>query len=91
MKCLVAVLLILLFTAPALFAGNQWESKYDASWEISVTDCKGTTTIYKGCHIVNDNLFVVTFMPDQGRIPTESGSVIRIYRSNCTEVTMIAE
>ena len=68
MKYLV-VLFILLFTFSVASAGSQWEGTYDQVWDITVTDCKGVTKIYQDCLIVNDGLFVITFMPNQGRMP----------------------
>ena len=90
MRYLTTVLFILMLTVSVACAG-QWESEYDQVWEITVTDCQGNTTIYHECRITQDGLYVVTFMPNQGKIASGNGPIIRVYRSNCTEVIMIAE
>ena len=88
---LTTVLFILLLTVSVACAGSQSASEYDQSWEITVTDCQGNTTIYYNCLLTQDGLYVVTFMPNQGKIQSGHGPVIKVYRSNCTEVIMIAE
>ena len=91
MKYFTTVLFILMLSVSVACAGSQWESEYDQVWEITVTDCQGNTTIYYDCRITQDGLYVVTFMPNQGKMATGNGPIIRVYRSNCTEVIMVAE
>jgi len=91
MKHLIIILFIMLLTIITVNAGNQWESKFDQSWKITVNDCQNDITIYNNCLIVNNGINTLTFMPNQGRIPTGNGTVIKIFRSACTEISMIAD
>lgn len=91
MKYLTTILLVLLLTVSVACAGNQWSSEYDQSWEVIVTDCQGNTVIYYDCLIIQDGLYVLSFMPNQGKMPTGRGPIIKVFRSQCTEVMMIAQ
>jgi len=93
----IITILFMLFILTFIFmnvvdAGNQWSSEQDQIWEITVDDCKGNITIYKDCLIINDNRFNnLVFMPNQGRIPTGNGTVVKILRSACTDITIISK
>ena len=89
-RFIIGLLIVLLLTSVA-YTGNQWTSVYDQSWQITVTDCQGNTTIYNDCLVVEDGLYLLMFMPNQGKIPTGNGPIIRVYRSNCTRVIMAAQ
>ena len=91
MKYLITVLFILLLTASVAIAGNQWKSEYDISWDVTVTDCRGNTTVYEDSLIVNDGDSFVTFMPNQGKIASGNGPIIKVYRSDCTSIVMSAD
>ena len=87
LQCILIVIIIMVLSLSA-FAGSQWESEHDQSWEITVTDCRGNVSEYHDCLIVNDGLSFITFMPNQGKMGTGKGKIVKIYRSLCTEVIM---
>jgi hypothetical protein len=87
------LLLPILFLAlySLVYAGNEWKSDYDQVWEITIAECSGTVSVYHNCIITNITEYVLSFMPDQGKIKTGNGQVVKVIRSNCTQITMTSE
>lgn len=91
-KILLIVLMIMFVFTSAATAGNQWKSEQDLFWDITIINCQGVTTVYKDCLILYDNRFNnLVFMPNQGRIETGSGTMIKVLRNTCTDIIMISK
>ena len=80
--------LILMFLIGAAYAGVISNSPYDNVWDIKVTDCHSKTVFYKNCVITNLDEWSLSFIPDQGRIPSGNGKEVIVYRNSCTSVTL---
>jgi hypothetical protein len=73
-------------------AANPWRSDYDQLWNINVYDrCTGVERVYSRARIVNNEQSWVVFMPDQGRISSGRGRIVRIPRIDpCLSIAMVA-
>ena len=92
MKYLISILFIIFLSVSTGTAGNQWKSEYDQTWKIIVTNCQGNTTVYKDCLIIDDTRFhTLVFMPNQGKIPSGDGLVIKVFRNACNDIIMTSE
>ena len=91
MKRIIAITLMFIFLVvfPA-FSGSMRQSEYDVVWKITIIDCKGNTIVYNDCRITNAGQFWISFMPDQGLIPSGNGKEIQINTGNGC-VTIIKE
>jgi hypothetical protein len=89
MKYFLVVIVAILLLAGTLSAGVVGNSPYDKVWDIFVSSCNGTTTVYYNCVITNMGEYTLAFIPDQGRIPTTNGKEIIVQKSECNSVTMV--
>lgn len=87
MKYVIIAIFILCLSATSLFAGSD-ESSYDKRWEITVINCNGGVTVYNNCALTNQGQWVVSFIPNSGKISTSRGPEIRVIQSTCTEVIL---
>ncbi len=73
-------------------AANPWRSDYDQLWNINVYDrCSGVERVYTRARIVNNEQNWVVFMPDQDRISSPHGRIVRIPRIDpCLSIAMVA-
>jgi len=95
MKKLTKIIAIMIFismiSVSLCLAGVVGNSDYDKIWTIIVTNCSGSATVYHGCVLVNQGEDWVSFIPDQGRIPTGNGKVIKVSNSMCSQIIMEEE
>lgn len=84
------VLLTIAFVAPAK-AGISGKSPYDLVVDIYVTTCDGTKTIFRDCVITDIGPYSVSFIADQGRIPTGNGKEIIVNKNTCTSVILVEQ
>lgn len=83
---------VILFTfvlvAPAK-AGISGKSPYDLVVDIYVTTCDGDKTVFYDCVITNIGPYSVSFIANQGRIPTGNGKEIIVSKNTCTSVILV--
>ena len=85
-KIVIASILLFFMVLPAI-GGIVGKSEYDVVYKITVMDCRGNTTIYNDCRIINAGQFWISFMPDQGRLASGNGKEIHINTSDaCIKV-----
>jgi hypothetical protein len=90
MKIIIQILFLTLFlTIVTSYAGVVGESPYDKNWDIYVSDCNGSISIYYNCVITNLGQRSISFIPDQGRIPTGNGKEITVNKTGCTSVRTV--
>jgi hypothetical protein len=83
------VFLIVFFGIICSYAGVVENSPYDKNWDIYVSSCNGATTVYYNCTITNLGQDSISFIPDQGRIPTSNGKEVIVQKGLCTSYTMV--
>jgi hypothetical protein len=83
------LVVIILMIANYAIAGVVGQSPYDKTWDIYVSECSGSTVIYYDCVITNLGQRSISFIPDQGRIPTGNGKEITVNKTGCTSVMTV--
>ena len=83
--------LLLSALAAAVNADVVGESPYDQVFDIYVETCGGERIVYRDCVVTNVGQWVVSFIPDQGRIATGNGREIIVHKNLCASVVMVAK
>ena len=61
-------------------------------WEITITDCTGNLVVYHNCAVTNRNVpFVISFIPNAGKMPGPRGAEIIVFITACNAVTMFED
>jgi hypothetical protein len=66
----------------------RFNSNYDRLYDITVTDCKGNTTVYHNCVITDTNFVTLSFIPNSSRISVSREAQIIIILNSCTSIIM---
>lgn len=88
-KLLVICIIVGILATSFCIAGIINDSPYDKNWTIVVESCNGSVVTYNNCVLTNMGEYSVSFIPNQGRIPTGNDKEIIINKNSCTTVTMM--
>ena len=92
MKKAIFAIILSAFLVGTAHADIVMGSPYDTLWTITVTDCFGNVTIYNHSVITQINTMFVTFIPNQGKIPTTNGKRKKVpLMSTCMNIEMEEE